>query len=176
MDLFLTKASALWQYKPVQAAAKTLGLGALSYAAYASIKFVKGSKDASLKIVKPLLPYKGLDELFKIDPEAIEFLCRLEPFQRFSPLSYKVLFMAMLEAAKTKKDIYNVQAASGLKATSSFTIREAYQKVIEGVRLFRAVLESKLPTALDDFDEVAVEINAHVESVCIDALHDSLIH
>jgi hypothetical protein len=176
MDLFYAKAGKLWEYKPIQAVAKTVGLGALSYVAHATVKAFKGQNDAALNNVKQYFHSNGLTELFEIEPEAIEFLSRLEPFQRFSPSSYKMLFESMLDAAKTRKEIYDTQGSHGLKATSSFTVRESYQKVIENVRMFRAILETKLPLALEDFDEVAVDINAHVESVCIDALHDSFIN
>jgi hypothetical protein len=80
----------------------------------------------------------------------------------------------MLFAANTRTVLYEGLTDKGLLATSSFKIREAYQKVIESIRVYRAIIEKKMPSALEDFDEVAVDVNSLVESRCIDALHDSL--
>ena len=160
--------------RPVQASAKTIAASAIGVAAFSAFGILRGPNDASLKNVKLILNETGLDELFKLDPESIEILSRLEPFQRFSPAAYRDVYLSMIDAARIKHDIYETKTDSGLLATSSFTIRSAFQKVIETIRVFRAILESKLPSALEDFDEVAVDLNAHVESVCLDALHDSL--
>lgn len=160
--------------KPMQASAKTLAASAIGVAAFSAFGLLRGPNDASLKNVKLVLDDSGLDDLFNLDGESIEILSRLEPFQRFSPAGYRDIYVSMLEAARIKHKIYEAKTDRGILATSSFTIRSAYQKVIESIRVFRAILESKLPSALEDFDEVAVDLNAHVESVCLDALHDSL--
>jgi hypothetical protein len=170
----MSKASSLWQMRPVQASAKTIAASAIGAAAFSAFGLLRGPSDASLKNVKAVLDEPGLDELYKLDAESIDILSRFEPFQRFSPMAYRDVYSAMLEAARIKHEIYEHKTESGLLATSSFTIRSAYQRIIETIRVFRAILETKLPSALEDFDEVAVDLNAHVESVCLDALHDSL--
>jgi hypothetical protein len=174
MNYFVSKASALWEMKPVQASAKTIAAGAIGVAAFSAFGALRGPNDASLKNVKGVLDDSGLDDLFKLDAECVEILSRLEPFYRFSPAAYRDIYESMLQAARIRHDIYEAKTASGILATSSFVVRSSYQKVIESTRVFRAILESKLPSALEDFDEVAVDLNAHVESVCLDALHDSL--
>ena len=54
-------------------------------------------------------------------------------------------------------------------------VRKAYQKLIEDVRIFRAIVEEVMPSAIEDFDDVAVDINAKVEQVCTDAIQDSVM-
>lgn len=159
--------------KPIQTTAKTLAAGAVGFAALSAVSLFKGDPNASLKNVQVHIKDPKLEILNTIDTECVELLSRLEPFQRFSKESYHETFLSMLAAAKLKKELYDAITDKGLQATSSFQIREAYQKVIESIRVFRAILEKKMPSAVDDFDEVAVDVNGLVESRCLDALHDS---
>ena len=57
--------------------------------------------------------------------------------------------------------------------TASYEVRKAFQGVIEAIRHLRAVLEVKVPSTLDDFDEIAVDFNSKVEQMCTDAIQDS---
>jgi hypothetical protein len=161
----------LFEMKPVQLGLKGLAAGSLLFCAgwmYSKgSAIIKGPEDASLKIVSEHI--QKAEELYLLDPDAIEVLGRLEVFVRFFPKEYKKLFDAFLEASKTKQDAYN----SKMNATYSFQIRRKYQVVIETVREMRLILEKTLSISLEDFDEIAVDINAKVEQECTDAIQDS---
>ena len=157
--------------KPVQLGLKGLAAGSLLFAAgwvYSKgTQMIKGPADQSLKIVSDHI--KKAEDLYLLDPDAIELLGRLEVFVRFFPAEYQKLFEAFLDAAYAKKDAYSTK----MNATHSFHIRRKYQVVIERVREMRLILEKTLSISLEDFDEIAVDINAKVEQECTDAIQDT---
>ena len=169
---------AWWQLKPVQFAAKIFAAGSLmgtSIWAYKKVTTViAGSTDAPLKnlqgYLRPAMT-APLSSIWTADPDWIDLLARLESFNRFAPKEFEDIVVAVDSATAIKAGEY----ATKITATSSFKIRAAFQKVIECVRVFRSILEHQIPTALEDFDEVAVDINSKIEQVSSDAIQDCYI-
>jgi hypothetical protein len=102
------------------------------------------------------------------EPEFLDIIGRLQTFRRFDTLAFYDIIVS-IEKASQFKHFEAIQA----NAATSFKIRANYQKIIESTRVFRAILEIKVPGALEDFDDVAVDINAKVEQACNDAIQDS---
>lgn len=181
----MAKIAELWQLKPVQTAAKSLGAGLAVAGALmlyrAGSRVVFGSPDLEAqKALYAELP-EGLRPSLELlnagDPEFVAILARLLPFRRFSHEAYDALLAAMIAACETRLEAYNTAISpvtGGLRPTAAFKVRAAFQGIIEATRILRAILEAKLPTALEDFDEVAVDINAKVEQACSDAIQDSV--
>lgn len=162
----------IFQMKPVQLGLKALAAGSLfaaSIYAYSSIKKkVLGPEDTTLILLKKndfsVEALNNLDFIWANDTTWIELLGRLVIFRNFAKNTFDDIIL----------NIRNAMEKSELKeysALSSYRIRSNYQKVIELIRLFRAILDKKIP--VDDFDEIAVEINAYVEQLCSDAIQNT---
>jgi len=168
-----------WELKPVQSGAKALGAGILAVGAYYAYSktgeyFGKHSDLSLINLKKFTLNDKrlksdDLDLMWSLDPDTIEILLRLETFRKFAPYEYGDIVLAFYNSLKIKNECYQ----KDYTATSSFKIRKAFQEVIEKLRIFRAVVEKLIPTALEDFDEVAVDINSKIEQVSNDAIQDT---
>lgn len=181
----MSKLEALWQLKPVQTAAKGLGAGiAVASALWlyrAGSRAVFGSPDLeaqkALYAELPETMRESVELLNAGDPDMVSVMARLLAFRRFSTEAYDGLFAALIAACETRLEAYNTginQLTGSLRPTAAFKVRASFQQVIEATRVFRAILENKIPTALEDFDEIAVDINAKVEQACSDAIQDSV--
>ena len=100
----------------------------------------------------------------------LEALARLGPFRRFAPDAFDHIVRVAYVATESKHQEY---AKRPLTASASFRVRADFQKIIEAIRVFRAFIEGRMSSALEDFDEVAVDLNAYVEQVCTDAVQDT---
>jgi hypothetical protein len=179
----LSKVASLWQMKPIQMGAKTLAAGTAVVGAL--WVFQKGSRlifgpreEHAYNTLKSVLSdeFKGLlDTLIQHDFEMVEILARMSVFRQFDSEAFQDIIFTTFLAVETRHEAYEKQSKSGLSATSSFKIRAEYQKAVEKVRLFRAILEQKIPTALEDFDEIAVDYNAKSEQACTDAIQDTFL-
>jgi hypothetical protein len=110
---------------------------------------------------------KALDGIVAIDEDLAQIFARMEPFRRFSPKAFDDIIFVSLLAIQTRKDAYE-----HLNATAAFKVRQSYQKIIESVRIFRTLLEKHLSTNIEDFDDVAVDLNAKVDQACLDIIQD----
>jgi hypothetical protein len=160
------------QMKPIQMSMKALAaetIYATSMYAYNTIKKkVLGPEDTTLLILKKeaLSSLEDLDYIWAHDTTWIELLGRLVIFRNFSRSTFDDIIHS-IRIALEKTDSLSTTAIA------SFRIRSYYQKVIENVRLFRAILDTKIP--VDDFDEVAVDINSYVEQLCSEAIQNTFM-
>jgi len=161
----------LWRYKPVQNGLKSFAAGTAVCAAMWAFNKVSRvftvSESARQDAIKALFPVAfktDLDDLAAVAPEFLDLLGRLEPFRRFDPAAFDKILCAVVAAA-VPVDLKN--------ASSSFAVRLRYQKIIEAIRFFRSILEQTIESALEDFDDVAVDLNARVEQACQDSIMDT---
>lgn len=159
----------VWQMKPVQQGLKSFAAGtavcAAMWATTSISKYFSQSDIDRQEAIKKLFPTRltiYLNNIQETAPELLDLLGRLEPFRRFDPPAFDKIIEAMASA----------HVRSVKSATDSYRVRAEYQKIIESIRFFRAVLELKMASALEDFDEVAVDINAKIEQACTDAVQD----
>jgi hypothetical protein len=172
------KASAFWQMKPVQMGAKSLAAGtvvAVSLLAFqkASKKIFGTTDDEAKQVLVKEIPEqeRAITLMYELDPDLVEHAARLCVFRRFDRAVFDKMFVSLSIAVTHRHDLYEL----GLTATSAFQIRKNFQSVIEDTRHFRAILERQMPSAIEDFDDVAVEFNARLEQMCTDAIQDSLL-
>jgi hypothetical protein len=165
----------LLERKPVQQGLMALAAGTVLCASAWGLKKASnalfGSSEGSLKTLLPMFDSndaKYLELLDLYEPDFLDILGRLHTFRRFDVSLFHNIVKSMALAAQFRVDSYMNRSA-----TSSFQIRSKYQKIIEATRLFRAVLEIKISSALEDFDEIAVDINGKVEQACMDSIQDT---
>lgn len=164
-----------WQMKPVQMAAKSVAAGSacvgLLLAFRTTSTFLLGRPDeearkALIEAVGPSLE-KACAQL---EATCLEALARLTPFRRFAPEAFDHIVRVAVAATLGKEHEYKSRP---ITASASFRMRSDFQKIIEAIRVFRAFIEVQMPSTLEDFDEVAVDLNAYVEQVCTDAVQDT---
>lgn len=173
------KAQQLWAMKPVQLAAKSVAAGTVVAGTLVGLRaassWMLGDPDAAaVEALVAELPDPSLKaavrSMAKLEPGLAEILARLHPFRRFAPDAFDDLVRAASVAVEYRSHEYESRP---LSARASFRIRADYQRIIEKTRLLRAFLEKKMESLMEDFDEVAVDINAAVESACTDAIQDT---
>jgi hypothetical protein len=164
--------------KPVQMGAKSLAAGTV--VAVSLLAFQKASKkvfgtqdDEAKQVLIKEIPEqeRAITLVHELDSELLEHMARLCVFRRFDRTVFDKMFVSLSIAVTQRHDFYE----SGLTATSAFQIRKNFQMVIEDIRHFRAILERLMPSAIEDFDEIAVDFNAKLEQMCTDAIQDSLL-
>jgi hypothetical protein len=175
----MSKMSQVWQMKPVQMGAKSIAAG--SVIAVSLLLFNSATKKmfgrqeglAVASLANEMPEDRSMIQMIEDqDPELLDILARLLPFRRFAPKAFKDLVVSCFLALELRESAYK---ETPIKATTSFRIRQAFQKIIEDTRLFRAILELHMPTTLEDFDDVAVDLNAKVEQACTDAIQDTFL-
>ena len=150
----------LWQYKPVQTAATGLATGSVLvglmvvYNQFFSVvpgqaltKFLN-AYDIEASSSKGLM-YKTIDQK---DPEFLHLLERLYLFRKFDEEAFDRIVQSIYVSVETKANEYS--SSKTFTASASYRIRSNYQKVIEAIRYFRAILEHTMKSALEDFDEI----------------------
>jgi hypothetical protein len=173
-----SKVTQLWQMQPVQFGLKSFAAGsAVAASLYVFKKFSGLSSDVNdaVRALVEVMPQErdSIQFLSEHEPEFIELLARLLVFRNFAKDVYFDIFHSMFYASEARNTLYETEHK--LSAKSSFYIRRGYQTIIEHVRVFRSILEQRMPTALEDFDEIAVDINGKVEQACTDAIQDSVL-
>jgi hypothetical protein len=168
-----------WQLQPVQSGLKSFAAGlavcGVLWSTSAASRLLGGDSQGGIKILRASLDDKHtamLDVISEGDNDTAQLLSRLEPFRRFQPKAFDDIIRVTSEAIVVRTQAYN----GIINATSTFEIRKSYQKIIESIRIFRALLENHLGPEMEDFDEVAVDFNSKVEQVCIDVIQDQLIN
>ena len=164
----------VWQYKPVQQAAMSLAAGTAIATVFVGCRaamhyFEPKTSPADALIAGAPSLEASARELEALDPDFIEIFGRLMAFRRFQTEAFDAIVESACTASKARVKEYSV----ALTAPASARVRAAYQKIIETTRLFRAHLEIIIASALEDFDEVAVDIHAKVEQMCQDAIQDT---
>lgn len=161
-------AAKIWQMQPVQMAAKSLAAGtavAASLWAFQGVsKYMLG--DARKNAVEALEHHRlvGLE-----DPPLVEAMARMILFRRFDEKAFDACYEALKHADQIGRHVYTL---GSMNASRAFAIRRANQTAIEKIRIFRAILEKRMPHALEDFDEIAVDLNSRIEQVCTEAVQD----
>lgn len=169
--------AALWEMKPVQTGAKALGAGVVACGAVWAYKkateVIGGPSDSNYKLLVEDIPQltSRLTNLWSSsDRDWVDLLGRLSAFRKFAPLEFDDVVESVCSATEERQRCYT---KAKMVATDSFRIRSAYQKIIERVRLLRSIIEHSLESAVEDYDEVAVDINAKVEQASMDAIQDT---
>lgn len=167
-------AAQLWEMQPVQTAVKSFGAGlavvGLLWTSKKAFKLFGSNSLAGVELLRQSLgpeAQKALDAILVLDEDLAQIMARLEPFRRFSPEAYDAILHTSLAALETKKRAYRRVTAS-----AAFAVRQAYQKVIEAVRLFRSRLDKHISHDIEDFDEIAAEFNSKVDQACLDIIQD----
>jgi hypothetical protein len=164
----------IWTYQPVQKAVMSLLAGSVIATVVIGVRtassyFESKTTPADALIAGAPSLEAGARELEASDPDFIEIFGRLLPFRRFQPEAFDAIVDAARSATSARAKEYEID----LTAAASARVRAAYQGIIEATRLFRAHLELIIASALEDFDEVAVDIQAKVEQMCQDAIQDT---
>jgi hypothetical protein len=94
------------------------------------------------------------------DEEYFDLLVRLVEFAPLDPINFQNVVKAVRALL-----IYKDKLAENTKISMIHAYEYVHhaQLIIEQVRLMRAFLELSVPSCLDDFDEVAVEIQTKYE-------------
>ena len=161
-------AAKIWQMEPVQTAAKSLAAGtAVAAGLWAFQGVSKYMFGDARKNALDALEHHGLVGLE--DQPLVEAMARLLIFRRFGQQAYDACYDALKHADRVGRHVYTL---GSMNASRAFAIRKANQTAIEKIRIFRAILEKRMPHALEDFDEIAVDINSRIEQVCTEAVQD----
>ncbi len=171
----LNKTLGLWNYKPVQLGLKTFAAGSVFALTMFGINKVRasfaGPEDLPLRNLqeKVLGTIKeDLEFIWMHDRAWIDLLARLETFRRFDNVAFDELVKNIKLSLDSEEPI---ASGSYQGAIQSFKVRSKLQKVIESLRIFRAIVELRVP--IEDFDEIAADFNAYVEQLCSDAIQNS---
>lgn len=157
--------SKLWANQTVQTAAKyagavgvvTLGFVGLSFARSA---YTSGtSKRVQEEIAEGMRP-AAQRAAHAVGDDWLDLLHRLKMFAKFAHEDFEAVTEACAAFAREKAVAYE---RPKLSTADVMLLRKSLQALIEAVRLMRAVIELKSKTALEDFDEVATDLNAKVE-------------
>jgi len=168
----------LWEMVPIQTAAKSFAFGTLcvgSFWAYNTFVSYGQSKIGLAFLEDPQVGHtlkSAVRSMIEHDPDLVQLLERLLLFRRFYPDEFDSIVTSSFIATETRHLEYQQES---FKASSSFRIREQYQRIIEDIRIFRALLEKSMPSAMEDFDEIAVDLNAKIEQICTDAIQDTYL-
>lgn len=168
--------ASIWQMQPVQTAAKYFAagcaVGTTMFVARKVSSMLRGDSTSACEGLAAELDSEEARTYFKqiveLDPDMGEILARLGPFQRFSKRAFKELLSACANAVTVRDLAYG----SKITATKAFQVRRSYQKIIESIRILRAIVEPAVGLDIEDFDEVAVDFNAKVEQACTDIIQD----
>lgn len=167
----LKKTMGLWNYKPVQIGLKTFAAGSafalVMYGVKKAQRLFSGPEDQKLKSLqdKMLGSIKDdLETIWDLDPTWIDLIARLETFRRFDNTAFD-------ELVSNIKISCEAIAAGSNTAVQSFKVRAQLQRVIESLRIFRAIVELRVP--IEDFDEIAADFNSYVDSLCSDAIQNT---
>lgn len=165
-------AQKLWAMAPVQTAAKSFAAGTAVVAGlWGFSKVTRLVMGRSEDAANQALAEQGLYGLQ--DPVLLETMARLTVFRRFSDDTFDRIYVSLLRAERIHMSAYKY--TTNMNASRAYAIRSAFQQAIEQVRIFRAIIERRMSTALEDFDEVAVDLNARVDQLCTDAVQDYLL-
>lgn len=150
--------------KYIQAGSKyALGLTGLAVA-FMSIRifkrsFIQGHLDKGKENLRKFISDEDIEELLK-DDEYFDILARLAEFAPLDPTN----FQNIVKAVRALLIFFDkVKSDNKVTMTHAYEYVHHAQLVIEHVRLMRAFLELSVPSCLDDFDEIAVEIQTKYE-------------
>ena len=163
--------------QPVQTGAKALGAGVVAVGAIwayrKATEVIGGPTDSNFTMLVSDLPHfkKRLENLWSSsDRDWMDLLGRLMTFRKFAPSEFDDIVTEVCDATEERQRCY---AKSRMGATDSYRIRASYQKIIERIRILRSIIEHTLETAIEDFDEIASDINSRVEQASMDAIQDT---
>lgn len=167
----LKKTMGLWNYKPVQVGLKTFAAGSafalIVYGAKRIQGVFSGPEDQKLKQLQEKCVgsiQNDLEVIWDLDPSWIDLIARLETFRRFDNIAFDDLILHIRNSCE-------LISAGTTSAVQSFKVRAQLQRVIESLRIFRAIVELRVP--IEDFDEIAADFNSYVDSLCSDAIQNT---
>lgn len=150
--------------KYIQAGSKyALGLSgiAVAFMTFRIFKrsFVQRHLEKSKETLRKFISDEDIQELLK-DEEYFDILARLAEFGSLDPVNFRNIVKSvralLIFFDKVKSD-------PKITMTHAYEYVHHAQLVIEQVRLMRAYLELAVPSCLDDFDDIAVEIQTKYE-------------
>jgi len=170
----------LLSLKPVQTAVKGLAVGSAMVGVMWCIRLFTAPSTAEQLLAKCSTQFTDLTEIETMylkgiaesDAELFAILERLLVFQKFERKLFLDILAKSFLATQTMFVIKHGETLKS-KATTSFRIRKVCQAIIEAVRLFRNYLELSMQEALEDFDEIAKELNDRVEQTCTESVIDT---
>lgn len=147
-----------------------VGLGMI-YAGYA---YVPPKKEIKLKISENLLCFKSIVDQntlnsLSADPIWEELVCRAGEFRIFCPEEFKNLLIAISDVVE-----FEVQHLNNRKSTlgTPRKFRKYLHEVVECVREMRATIQEKCPDVINDFDEIAADIQRTHDDSAVNMLYD----
>lgn len=96
-------------------------------------------------------------DVLQLDDDYLDVIARLAEFQPADPFNFAELARA---TAAVITFLCAVRARGKTTMADVMEYSTRGQEVIEAVRQMRSFLELKMPSALDDFDEIAVDVQS----------------
>lgn len=156
----------MWANQTVQTAAKyagAVGLVTFGFVGLSVVRsaFTSGSnKRVQAEIAEGMRP-EAQEAVQGVPEDWLDLLHNLKMFSKFAPEDYEAVTIACAVFSREKAVAYG---SAKLSTADVMRLRKSLQSLIEAVRLMRAVIELKSKTALEDFDEVAADLNTKVEN------------
>lgn len=134
------------------------GLGLVALGFSQTKKFV--AKGHTTHVKRTLLAYLSEDQFDTLATEEdyLDIAYRFIEFSSLTPL-FKTLLYCMYEVVHFKQEL----PKESLKHHHVKTFATKGHSLISAVRMMRAYLELKMPSILDDFDEVAADVQTKYE-------------
>ena len=145
-----------------------LGVGMM----YAGYKYIPPKKELKSKISNNLKALKNIVEdqvLYSLssDPLWEELADRASEFRLLCPNQFKELVIAMANVVE-----FEIQVTGNLTRGTPRMFRTYLHEVVECVRDMRAEIEHKCASALNDFDEIAADIQKTHDDVALNMQYD----
>ena len=158
--------------KYVQSAGKyVLAFGSLSLIAlsfgYAKKSFSKKHKQSQISKLLQVIDERVLETIL-LDKDYPDILYRLMEYQPLDPLSYDQLVKSIFDVITF---LYKSKDSTTMKDNIEYT--KLGHKIINSVRILRTMIQLKLPSAVSDFDEIAVDVQAKYDEDRENVLFDA---
>lgn len=108
--------------------------------------------------IKPLIAIGGEEtiQIIAMDPQWAELCERASEFYVLAKEEYAEVLLSVSEVVKFQMELQMQGKKPSFGTPRIF--RKHLHAVVEAVRMMRAVIEEKSPSSLDDFDEIASDI------------------
>lgn len=123
-----------------------------------------------LRVLSPFASQETLEHIALNDTWS-ELVDRLSEFLVMAKPEFSILLYAIGELC-LYNDLLEKKKINANKGTPR-VYRSYLHKVIEGVRLMHAAIEEKSPSSLNDFDELAAEIQRTHDDFATNVLYDN---
>lgn len=145
--------------KYVQSAGKyILAFGSLSLIAlsfgYAKKSFNKSYKESQIKKLLQVIDERVLDIVLR-DKDYTDILSRMIEYQPLDPAGYDTLVKSIFQLI-----LFLSKPRQTLTMQHNIEYTKLGHEVINSVRMFRTMIQLKLPSAISDFDEIATDVQS----------------